>query len=71
MPPTLCSLTHHHSAISAQLGRFEIMALYGPHRPYPDMSPKYPGETLLYIGPLTIALLNHRRMDSHHTPASH
>lgn len=70
MPSTLFSITAHCDETSVRLGRFEFVVFYGPHRPYPAMSPKHPGEILFDVGPLTIALLNHRRMDDHTAPAS-
>lgn len=68
MPNTLFSITCHSAEISVQLGRFEFVVFYGPARPYPAMSPKYPGEILFDVGPLTIALLNHHRMNANTSP---
>ena len=71
MPNTLFSFTAHGHTTAVQLGRFEFGVFYGPYRPYPATEPKRRGEILFDVGPLTIALLNHHRMDAHTAPTSH
>ena len=50
---------------SIRFGRFEAIIFNGPYRPYPAEATKSPGETLFYLGPLTICLINWRVSDAH------